>query len=69
MKPSYNPPREECEAHVKQYPGAVFKGFSSRAEADSFVGGGGTSSGATSRPSYSSHVRQTYSRGLPYHNR
>jgi viroplasmin and RNaseH domain-containing protein len=29
--------REECEAQVKGYPGAVFKGFATHGEAQQFI--------------------------------
>lgn len=51
--------REECQAQVTRYPGAVYKGFSSASEAESYVGASG-----------SSHARSTYgnSRRSYHHN-
>ena len=46
--------RAECEAEVKRYPGAVYKGFSDRTEADSFAYAGPSGS-----------ARERYARDFP----
>lgn len=56
--------RKECQAQVKDYPGAVFKGFESHSEADLFVDGrtmGARVSRSGQSSSYVSRVRETYS--------
>ena len=47
--------REECRSQVDKYSGAVYKGFSTAAEAESFVG-----------DSQASHARSTYGRSRSY---
>ena len=48
--------REGCRSQVDKYSGAVYKGFSTAAEAESFVGA-----------SQASHARSTYGRSRSYH--
>ncbi|CAI8020776.1 Ribonuclease H1, partial [Geodia barretti] len=48
---------EGCRSQVDKYSGAVYKGFSTAAEAESFVGA-----------SQASHARSTYGRSRSYHS-
>ena len=54
--------RSECEAQVKKYPGAVFKGFHSHSEADSFANAsGGYRDTSNHSRAHVSNARQRYS--------